>query len=105
MRNATRRAAPWIAGLVALFAVCLGLTIWLGLWGAQLFHESDEFYRQDNGALQYPDEVYDYYQTISTNSYAMHEMQTPLLAGAVMALLALVAVLALMRDRSEGKTL
>jgi hypothetical protein len=95
----------WIAGLVGLAAVCLGMTIWLGAWGAQLFHESDEFYRGDNGAQQYPDEVYVYYQTISTNSYVMHDLQTPLSAGAVMALLALLCVLAVRWDRREGKHL
>jgi hypothetical protein len=103
--GSSRGATRWLAGLAALCAACLGLAIWLGAWGAQLFHESDEFYRGDNGGAQYPDEVYEYYQTISTNSYVMHDLQTPLLAGAVMALLALVTVLALRFEQREGASL
>lgn len=94
-----RRFAVWLIGLGALGAGCLGLALGLGVRAASLFHEADEFYRGQDGS-PIPDAVSRYYNGISTTSYAMVDLLPPLLAGAVLCTLGLLAVLAL---RWEGR--
>lgn len=100
-----RRRFPvgWIAGLGAIATVCAGLVVALNWWAALLFHEADLFYRADNGAQTYPDRVYSYYTSLSVSSYALHDATAPLAAGAVFAVLGVLAVLAVRWDRRTGE--
>jgi hypothetical protein len=82
-----------IAGLAAVAVACLGLATGLGWWAAALFHEVDEFYRSSAG--DDPPDVARYYDQLSHSSNAMQSVMSPLLAGAVLAVLALLIVLAL----------
>ena len=92
----------WLAALGALAVACLGVAVWLGRWAAELFHEVDEFYR--SSAVERPEEVYRYYDTLSNNSWAMQGILTPLLSGAVLAVLTLLTVLALRWERRAART-
>lgn len=91
----------WLAGLAAVAATALGLAVWLGWWGAALFHEMDEFYRGSTGTVVHPDDVYRYYDSLSVASAAMQAVLTPLLMGSILAVLGLAAVLALRWERRE----
>jgi len=90
-----RREAPWVVGTIAVGVACLGVAVWLTWWGSALFGEADAYYRSQTGAQPVPEAVDRYYSSLMHASYAMHDVVGPLLAGAVFAVLATVAVLAL----------
>jgi hypothetical protein len=89
----------WPAALVALAAACLGLATALELRSAELFHEADEFNRSLTGSDPIDVETSDYFDSVWRLSGALHEVAGPLLAGAALAVLALLVVLALRWER------
>lgn len=97
-----RRAARWVGATIVFGTVCLGLAVWLGWWGAALFGEADEFYRSQSGSEQVTDAVGRYHDSLMQASYAMQDIVGPLFAGAVFAVLAALAVLALAWERREA---
>jgi hypothetical protein len=89
----------WPAGLVALGGVCAGLGAGLELQSALLFHEADEFYRSLTGSDPNTVESSQYYDTLWLRSAVLHQVVSPLIAGGVLAVLALLATLALRWER------
>jgi hypothetical protein len=92
----------WLVGLGALAAAALGGAVGLGLGAAVLFHEADEFFRSTDGTTVYPDDVQRYYSAISTNSYVLQDATSPLAAGGILALVALLTVLAVRWERTSS---
>lgn len=98
---ADRLGMRWPAGLAALGAVCLGLGTALEVWSAALFHEADEFGQDFTGAEQLSDEQNRYYASLWQTSSALHEVVSPMVAGGVLAVVGLLAVLAIRWQRRE----
>jgi hypothetical protein len=91
----------WPDGQVALAAGCLALAAAFELRAAELFHEADEFYRSLSGGEETPVEITDHYDDVWRLSGTLHFVASPLLAGAVLAVLGLFAVLAIRWERRE----
>jgi hypothetical protein len=96
-------ARAFLAGMIAVGALCFTAALVFGGWGAALFYEMDLFYRTSTG--DHPDEVYLYYDVISRNSYVMQDSLTPLISGAVFAVLGVLTTVAVRWERREGRAL
>lgn len=94
-----RRGMLWPAALAGLAVACLGLGAVLELQSALLFHEADEFYRSLTGSDPNTVETSEYFDTVWLRSTVLHQVVSPLVAGGVLAVLALFAVLALRWER------
>ena len=88
-----RRFAAWMAGLIALALATGGVGIWVVWWGSDLLLQLDHFYRSQTGNEIDP-EVVAYYDRISVSAFSMQEIASPVLAGTVFALVAIMVVLA-----------
>ena len=89
----------WPAALVAVAVACAGLGAVLELQSALLFHEADEFYRSLAGSDPNTVETSEYFDRVWLRSTVLHQVVSPLMAGGMLALLALLAVLALRWER------
>jgi hypothetical protein len=94
-----RRFVPWMAGLIALAVATLGVATWVLWWGSDLLFQVDRFYRTSNGSESI--EVSSFYDRIGSNAFAMTNVASPLLAGTVVAVFGIIAVLALRWQRQH----
>lgn len=95
-----RRAVPWIAGFAAVVLVTGGLGSAMIWWSADLQMQADAFWRTANGSDVDP-ELLEYYNSVFSNGWTLQGAASPVLAGAVIALIAALAVLARLWDRAH----
>ena len=97
------RAAPWLAGLIGLGVTCTAAALAVELRSAALFHEVDELSRSLTGPEPLSIEESEYVDALWRWSAVLHQVASPLAAGAVLAAIALFAVLALRWQRRERR--
>jgi hypothetical protein len=77
-----------LSGVTALAAVAC---TW---WSADLLAQAYAFYTSQTDGNTISDDQYTYWSIVQTNSFTLQSLATPLLIGAIVALIALLAVLA-----------
>jgi len=99
-----RRALPWLAGLVAMIFAMAGLGFWLLWTAAGIQVQVNKFFSSQVGDQQLSEDIYRYWDRLSTNSYTLSQLATPILAACVIAIFALLAVLARWWDVTRRQT-
>jgi hypothetical protein len=87
-----RRPVGWMAGLLGLAVAAATTAVVLTWLSSDLQIQANRFWSSQQEPA--PQELYEYWDRISMNSYTMMTLVTPLLLGAMAAVLALLAVLA-----------
>jgi hypothetical protein len=96
-----RRSLAWLIGIAGLAVGVLAVAVTL-LWAsADMSVRANEFYSGLTGTEQVPDRTYEYWNTISNTAYVFYSVASPLLAGGLTAVFALLAVLARRFDLSR----
>jgi hypothetical protein len=98
----TRRTIPWLAGLAALAIVTATGALVLVWVASDLQVQVNAFYTSLSGTDALPPRTYEYWDALNTRAYLMYTLASPLLLGAIAAILALLATLALLWETAPA---
>jgi hypothetical protein len=97
-----RRPVGWYLGLILLALITITAAVVLTWISSDLQVQVYSFYN-DNQGQEFAEADYQYWETISINSYTLLALATPLLVSGGVALVAMLAVLAFRWEQRQAR--